>query len=66
MKTLDRVKNITTPFVFGIAFLGLWEGAVNGFDLKPYFLAAPSKIMEQFLIIRLEFGKLPQSLAAMH
>jgi NitT/TauT family transport system permease protein len=49
MKTLDRIKNITTPFVFGIAFLGLWEGAVNGFDLKPYFLAAPSKIMEQFL-----------------
>ncbi|MSY47415.1 MAG: ABC transporter permease subunit [Actinobacteria bacterium] len=49
MKTLERVKKIATPFVFGVVFLALWEGAVNGFDLKPYFLAAPSKIMEQFL-----------------
>jgi ABC-type nitrate/sulfonate/bicarbonate transport system ATPase subunit/ABC-type nitrate/sulfonate/bicarbonate transport system permease component len=29
-------------------FLGLWEGAVRGFNLKPYFLAPPSKIVEQF------------------
>ena len=48
MKTLDRIKSITTPFVFGVAFIALWEGAVEGFDLKPYFLAAPSKIIEQF------------------
>ncbi|MEY3818531.1 MAG: hypothetical protein RIT00_1256, partial [Actinomycetota bacterium] len=33
---------------FGVSFLALWEAAVRGFDLKPYFLAAPSKIFEQF------------------
>lgn len=49
MKTLDRIKSIVAPLVFGVAFIALWEGAVVGFDLKPYFLAAPSKIMEQFL-----------------
>lgn len=49
MKTLDRIKSILAPLVFGVAFIALWEGAVVGFDLKPYFLAAPSKIMEQFL-----------------
>ena len=31
-----------------LGFLGLWEGAVRGFNLKPYFLAPPSKIVEQF------------------
>ena len=49
MRTLDRIKSIVAPLVFGVAFIALWEGAVKGFDLKPYFLAAPSKIMEQFL-----------------
>ena len=49
MKTLDRIKSIVAPLVFGVVFIALWEGAVKGFDLKPYFLAAPSKIMEQFL-----------------
>ncbi len=49
MKTLDRIKSIVAPLVFGVAFIALWEGAVKGFELKPYFLAAPSKIMEQFL-----------------
>ena len=49
MKTLDRIKSIVAPLVFGVAFIALWEGSVKGFDLKPYFLAAPSKIMEQFL-----------------
>jgi len=49
MKTLDRIKSVVAPLIFGVAFIALWEGAVKGFDLKPYFLAAPSKIMEQFL-----------------
>ena len=35
--------------VFGVVFVALWEAAVRGFDLKPYFLAAPSKIAEQFV-----------------
>jgi NitT/TauT family transport system permease protein len=34
--------------VFGIAFLALWEAAVKAFDLKPYFLPAPSVIWTQF------------------
>ena len=49
MKTLDRIKSVVAPLILGVAFIALWEGAVKGFDLKPYFLAAPSKIMEQFL-----------------
>ena len=44
-----RVRQIGPAIVFGIAFLALWESAVRGFDLKPYFLAAPTKIFEQFI-----------------
>ena len=32
------------PVVAGVILLGLWELVVRAFDLKPYFLAAPSKI----------------------
>ena len=42
------MRQIGPAIIFGIAFLALWESAVRGFDLKPYFLAAPSKIGEQF------------------
>ena len=45
---LSRLSRITAPALFGLGFLGLWEGAVRGFNLKPYFLAPPSKIAEQF------------------
>ena len=44
-----RVRQIGPAIVFGIAFLALWESAVRGFNLKPYFLAAPTKIFEQFI-----------------
>jgi NitT/TauT family transport system permease protein len=37
------------PLVFGIAFLGVWEWAVRFFELKPYFLTAPSVIWRQFV-----------------
>ncbi len=37
------------PLIFGAVFLAAWETAVAAFDLKPYFLAPPSKIAEQFL-----------------
>ena len=36
------------PVVFGIAFLALWEAAVNVFDFQPYFLPAPSAIWAEF------------------
>ena len=47
-RKVGRVRQIGPAIVFGVAFLALWESAVRGFDLKPYFLAAPSKIGEQF------------------
>ena len=45
---VSRFSRILAPLFFGVGFLGLWEGAVRGFNLKPYFLAPPSKIVEQF------------------
>jgi len=36
------------PALFGLAFVVLWESAVKVFDLKPYFLPAPSQVWEQF------------------
>ena len=34
--------------LFGALFLGFWEWAVHYFELKPYFLTAPSSIWGQF------------------
>ena len=48
-RTFRRARQVGPAIVFGVAFLALWEFAVRGFDLKPYFLAAPSKIGEQFI-----------------
>ena len=45
---IGRIRQVVPAMVFGVAFLALWESAVRGFDLKPYFLAAPTKIFEQF------------------
>ncbi|MGH9134714.1 MAG: ABC transporter permease, partial [Ilumatobacteraceae bacterium] len=42
------VRAVWPPLAFGVGFLVLWEAAVEVFDLKPYFLAAPSAIWEQF------------------
>jgi len=36
------------PIVFGVGFLALWEAIVVGFDLKPYFLPAPTSIWSEF------------------
>ena len=47
-RSFSRARQVGPAVVFGVAFLALWESAVRGFDLKPYFLAAPSKIGEQF------------------
>jgi len=43
-----RLRSVLPPLVFGLSFLVLWESLVRGFDLKPYFLAAPSKIVGEF------------------
>ena len=46
MKWLGKVLPAA---VFGALFLGFWEWVVRFFDLKPYFLTAPSAIGEQFV-----------------
>jgi NitT/TauT family transport system permease protein len=42
------LESLIAPAVFGIGFLLVWEFAVQAFDLKPYFLPAPSAISEAF------------------
>ena len=37
------------PAAVGVAFVLLWEAVVKGFDLKPYFLPAPSAIWNAFV-----------------
>ncbi len=41
-------RNLGPPLLFGAAMLGLWQLVVRGFDLKPYFLVAPTDIAEAF------------------
>ena len=41
-------RNLGPPLLFGVAMLGLWQLVVRGFDLKPYFLVAPTDIAEAF------------------
>jgi hypothetical protein len=36
-RKVSRVRQIGPAIFFGVAFLALWESAVRGFDLKPYF-----------------------------
>jgi len=47
---LRRVLNVALPpAVFGVVFVVAWEAIVQGFDLKPYFLPAPSAIWNAFI-----------------
>lgn len=48
MRGRALVRVVMPPVVFGVAFVLLWELSVNAFDLKPYFLPAPSAIWERF------------------
>ncbi len=43
-----QLERIVPPLVFGLAFLVVWEAAVKIFGWKPYFLAPPTKVWEQF------------------
>ena len=43
------ISRVLPAVVFGALFLGTWEWAVRFFELKPYFLTAPSSIWEQFI-----------------
>ncbi|MFW2332806.1 ABC transporter permease [Ilumatobacter sp.] len=42
------VDAVVPPLVFGALFVLLWEGVVRAFDLKPFFLPAPSAIARAF------------------
>lgn len=42
-------SRVWPPLLFGAGFLGFWEWAVRFFELKPYFLTAPSVIWTQFV-----------------
>jgi NitT/TauT family transport system permease protein len=42
-------RAVWPPVLFGVAFLALWELAVEVFDWKPYFLPKPSSIWEAFV-----------------
>lgn len=42
------LATVWPPALFGLAFLAIWEGAVKVFDLKPYFLPAPTSIWSEF------------------
>ena len=50
--TMNRLTmllgRVLPAIVFGALFLGVWEWAVKIFELKPYFLTAPSSIWQQF------------------
>jgi NitT/TauT family transport system permease protein len=41
-------RAVLPPAVVGLLFLAAWEAIVQGFDLKPYFLPAPSAIWDAF------------------
>jgi len=43
------IRVVLQPLVTGVAFLALWEAVVRGFDVKPYFLVAPSDIADAFV-----------------
>ena len=49
MNTRRVLANIVPPAVFGVLFVAVWEAVVKGFDLKPYFLPAPSAIWNAFV-----------------
>jgi NitT/TauT family transport system permease protein len=41
-------RTLAPPLVFGVLMLALWQLVVRAFDLKPYFLVAPTDIWTQF------------------
>lgn len=45
----SSARAVLPPAVFGVVFVVVWELVVKGFDLKPYFLAAPSSIWGKFV-----------------
>lgn len=48
MNPRSALAAVAPPAVVGLVFLAAWEALVKGFDLKPYFLPAPSAIWSAF------------------
>lgn len=44
----STLVGVLVPVLFGLALLGLWEGAVRGFDINPVLLPAPTAIAVKF------------------
>lgn len=49
MKARRLVHAVWPPLLFGVAFLVVWQGVVEVFDLKPYFLPPPSDVFDSFV-----------------
>ena len=48
-KAVNLVGKALPAIVFGALFFGFWDWAVRFFELKPYFLTAPSSIWGEFI-----------------
>ena len=44
MNARTWIRTVLPPAAFGVLFLLAWEAVVKGFDLKPFFLPAPTAI----------------------
>ena len=47
-RALGLLRMVWPPALFGAGFFGLWQFIVRYFDLKPYFLVAPTDIASAF------------------
>ena len=47
-RALGMLRMVGPPALFGAAMFGLWQFVVRFFDLKPYFLVAPTDIAKAF------------------
>jgi NitT/TauT family transport system permease protein len=48
MNVERALSRVWPPTLFGMVFVAAWESLVRLFDLKPYFLPAPSAVWNQF------------------
>ena len=44
-----RLDTVLAPLAVGVAFLGTWQLAVDGLDIDPYIVPAPSAIWDQLV-----------------
>ena len=44
-----RIKSVVAPVIFGASVLGLWEILVQGLNISPIILPAPSLVIQTFM-----------------